>query len=403
MQTKLKVRIPNYFTCVVFFFLATEFLINTTFESFFGLPVETWNQIFAYIELFLLLIQLIAFQKYTKKELIIIGAIAVPVIISTVLSANNNLMSFVLFMLACKDTELDRLVRIMYRLSLVLIPLVIILCFAGVLEDHTTYRLSVLRHSLGFAHPNALGQRIFLFFACHCYLRFYSLKWFDGLLILLAAFFCYAVPNSQTAVILLLLMFVGILAYKISEKVHWEYVFGIVLIGLSAVCNIFSIIFCTIDVKHYPILRIFDLTLSSRFSVCHEIIQLFGIPVFGQQVLYQSDEALALRGIRVGHTLFLDNAYCSILVTFGIVIFILFSVVYCCNMAVQLKKQRYNLVFILFLIAVYGIMERTLFIISLNIFLVSASDLIYSTKTEREDVALKRKEFGECSKGSEMF
>ena len=168
MQTKLKVRIPNYFTCVVFFFLATEFLFNTTLESFLGISTEVWNQILAYVELFLLLIQLVAFQRYTKKELIIIGGIAVLVIVSTILSANNNLMSFVLFMLACKDTELDRLIRMMYRLSLVLIPLVLILCSLGILEDYTVYRFSVLRHSLGFLHPNALGQRMFILLACLC-------------------------------------------------------------------------------------------------------------------------------------------------------------------------------------------------------------------------------------------
>ena len=204
---------------------------------------------------------------------------------------------------------------------------------------------------------------------------------------LLAAFFCYVVPNSQTAVILLLLMFIGILAYKMFERVHWERMLGIVLIGLSSICNVLSIILCIIDVRRYPILRMLDLMLSSRFSVCHEIIQLFGIPVFGQQVFYKSTDALALRGIRVGHELYLDNAYCSILVTFGVVIFIMFSVIYCCNMVVQLKKQKYNLVFILFLIAVYGIMERTLFIVSLNIFLVSASDLIYKTESVEEKVA----------------
>lgn len=403
MRKTAKVKVPNFFTCIVFFFLSTEFLIGTTLESFLGVSTEIWNQILAYIELTLLMVQLFAFQRYTKKQLIIIGMIAIPVVLSTVLSGSNSLMSFVLFMLASKDTDLDSLVRMMYHLSLVLIPLVIFLCLIGVLEDHTTYRFSIPRYSLGFSHPNTLGQRIFIFFACHCYLRFNKLGWFDGLLVLLAAIFCYAVPNSQTAVILLLLMFFGIVVFRIFKRRHLECIFGKILIILAGVCNMSSIILSLIDVRRYPTLHLFDMLISYRFSSCHEIIQLFGIPVFGQQVLYQSDEALALRGIRVGHTLFLDNAYCSILVTFGIVIFILFSVMYCCNMIVQLKKQRYNLVFILFLIAIYGVMERTLFIITLNIFLVSASDLIYSTKTEREDVALKRKEFGECSKGSEMF
>ncbi len=371
---RYKIRIPDYYMCVLIFWFGTEFLLGTTLKSFLGVSTEFLNQLQAYIVLGLVLIQIVAFQNYTVKEIVMIATVSVLIIIAVIRSGEIVLMSFWVFVIAGKNIDFDRVVRMIYRMCWILTIFVIALYYIGVLEDYTVYRGTIFRSSLGFSHPNMLGQRLFLLVACHFYLRFHTLDLRDYLLAVAACIFCYVVPNSQTAVILLLAMIVGIFIYKIFQRMGKELWFMGGLIVASAGCNVISILLSSIDVRKNQTLWLLNVLLSRRFSACHTILQLYGVSWFGQKVYITANER-ALVGIK--QALYCDNAYCSILVTYGIIVYALFSCIYLYNMYLQIKKQKVALVFFLFLISVYGIMEHTLFALSANIFLLTLKDVIY--------------------------
>lgn len=374
---RFKIHRPSYYNCVIFAFCFTEILFSTTLETIFGVPTEWLNKMMAYLMLILLLIQIVFFQRYKRSELIKIVCVGIPFVISALTSKNNSLLCVFLFITAGKNADMDRIVKMLYKLSIVMITAIVLLSLAGVIGDRVLYRGELPRHSLGFSHPNVLGQRVFILYACRFYLRFDRIKWWDYLLAIGGTVFCYIVPNSQTAVVMLIIMCIGTVILKATQKVDKQVAVGKGMIICSLGLNFMSVALGFIDLRKIPFLYSLDLLLHGRFSACGTVFELYGLSLFGQKVIVAQTAERARLGIPTWIHLYLDNAYCSMLVMYGIVAYLLFTVFYTMNMNKQLKNRRYEMVFVLFLISVYGLMERTLFIMTFNAFLLSASSLIY--------------------------
>lgn len=380
LRLRHKVHVPDFYMCILLFWYSTELLLQARFETFLGIPKDYLNYVQSYLVLFLLLIKIISYQRYSKRELIGVGLYGFLVILVTVRSGfNNNLISFTMFALAFKNENLNRAIRMIYRVGLILVPTIIILSLLGVFENRITYRGSgIARYTLGFYHANTLGMYVFVIIGCRFYLHFQKLRRRDYIIALAAAFFCYAVPNSQSATLLLILLLVVMLAYKLAQKVSAEkFILYGLFIGAFA-CNAISVILSNIDLNRYPLLSLFDVAISGRFSICHHDITVCGITWFGQSIEVIGTEIFSTLGISQAHVVVtLDNSYCSILLIYGIVMYVIFSVLFLYNMFLQIKKQRPAVVIFLFLTAVCGVTERTMINLAINVFLLSFADVFY--------------------------
>ena len=86
----------------------------------------------------------------------------------------------------------------------------------------------------------------------------------------------------------------------------------------------------------------------------------------------------------------LDNAYMAILLRYGIIVYILLSVIYCMT-AIKLKRQnQYFALFVYALFSIYGIMEYNFFALAHNIFLLAIASLLYNRQMIAEKEPRKR-------------
>ena len=108
--------------------------------------------------------------------MLLIAAITIFVAISTILSGQKTIMSSWMFIVAAKDADLDKIIRIAYKILLIMLAIIISICLLGFIENVTLMRGNVERFSLGFSHPNQLGLRIFQLIACQCYVYRYRLR-----------------------------------------------------------------------------------------------------------------------------------------------------------------------------------------------------------------------------------
>ena len=111
-----------------------------------------------------------------------------------------------------------------------------------------------------------------------------------------------------------------------------------------------------IDVKQNLILKAFDFFLSSRFSVCHQILKLYGSSLFGQRV-YVGNAARTMLGITFNT--YMDNAYATLWLRFGIVFAVFFIIAY--RLQYREFRQVPKVTMILFVFSIYGIMESGLY------------------------------------------
>lgn len=335
--------------------------------------------------------QIIFFQKYELQEVYIIILITIPIVISAALSAFFSLLSTWMFIVAAKESEFDKIVRIAYKILLIMIPMVILLHFLGFIDDYILVKNGMVRHSLGFSHPNVLGLQVFQLVACHCYINRKKIRVIDLIYLLIAVLFVYFVP-SQTSYICMAVLFLVLIINMIINKCRKIFldIYMNCLFALTILFNFFSVLWSFIGVEWSPILIKINNFLSGRFSWCHKVFQIYGVSFWGQRI-YVSTAERSQAGLSTYEKLYLDNAYMTLILITGIISYVVFILLYYISM-MYFEKRKYTVLFIIFTTyALYGVMERGLFLTTNNIFLVGISNVVFGKEILEIPIKRKRK------------
>lgn len=359
--------------------LAGEIIFCTTLYMTAGTAVLLLNSLSTCVCLFLLPVQILFLQDYRWRELVLIAGITVILLCSAYFSSERQLIGVWLFIMAAKEEDSERIIQRAYHVLLIMLPPVILLGSLGWLDNRIFFRGSVARYSLGFTHPNVLGIWIFQLLACHFYVHRTHIRYRDYAFLLLAAYFAYRVPNSQTAYISMLVLFGASVLYRVFEA-HGKrllHFYETGLIAAAVLVNLLSVLWSLTPIAAGSFVDRLNSLLSGRFSWCHRVYRIYGISLWGNDFVISSEME---KFSRLTEQLYLDNAYMYLLLRMGVAVYLLFSLAYILNM-LRCKRQREGmLLVILFVYAVYGVMERGIFMLRLNAFLVSLAPLLYERK-----------------------
>ncbi len=381
----------NFYMLIFFIWYSTEIIFNTTLKSIFGVPIKTVSDLVNWLIFAMLMVQIIFFQSYKKRELVMIVVITLPIVCATVLSGSKSILSAWMFIVAAKNIDLDKAVRAAYKILLFMVPMIAFLCLTGLIEDNDRYmKWNMQRFSLGFMHPNNLGLRFFQLAVCHCYIHKNKLKNSNYFFIIIAIILTLAIPKSQTAYIGLIVLLIVLLLYKhIQDQKKVLNMFLESLVVGTILFFTLSVFFMCINVNQYWILSRIDKWMSERFSYAHTAWLIYGISPLGQRIYISEAER---KSVGINRLLYLDNAYASILLRYGILVFILFFLFYILMMKKKIQQREAILVIVLFLYALYGVMENGLYLITHNIFIIAFSDLLYNKEVVEKEKIGTRKE-----------
>lgn len=378
-----KIFSEKFYIFIFVLWYSTEIIFSTTLKTIMGISAGKISNAVSWLIFILLMLQIVLCQSYKKRELVIIIGVTLPLIVATVLSGDRTLLSTWMFIVAAKNNDLEKVIHIAYRILLIMIPMVILFRTLGVIGERTMLRGNYRRFSLGFAHPNQLGLRIFQLILCNCYVHKDKLSIWNYCYTIFAIIFTIIVPNSQTAYISMIVFLIFLLIYKCIEKQKQIFIklYTVALLIGAILLNVLSIIFSYIDVNRNTILSQLDKWMSGRFSWGHKVWQIYGTSFFGQKIYVYEEE---VRLIGLISRLWLDNAYLSILLKYGIPIFLVFSSSYIFLVRRMIVQKNHILVIIFFLYALYGTMETGLYMVTHNIFLISFADLLYQKTNTKE-------------------
>lgn len=358
--------------------LIVEILFDTTIESVFGISKDVINSIMNIVITAMLLVRIVLLQTYKRKELIVIGMITLLLLVSAM---NSHYLSFIstwLFIVAIKDMDYRQLVLLAKRILQILIPVVILLYFMGVIDDYTMYRGAELRQSLGFSHPNGLGRYIFHWVACSVYMtEEKNVSAMKFLFYSLLALFIYIVPNSQSALICLILLLVGVFLFQMMKnRKNRQKILAVACMMGAAAANLGSVVLSLLDLKSHPFWKQVDRLLSIRFSAGHRVYELYGMKWLGHIVYVTEAEREA---VGITETLYLDNSYMTLLIRCGILVYLLFTVSFLLLLWKVYKAEEYNLLIILTVYSIYGIMEKCVYVLGMNAFILMMARLLYAS------------------------
>ncbi len=186
--------------------------------------------------------------------------------------------------------------------------------------------------------------------------------------------FIHRVANSQTSfyslLILAVISFIHIIVVRTKSNTQRM---ASIFIMVALASNALSTFMILIDVRKYRLLSDIDRFMSSRFSQCHRTLKYYGVHLLGQKVQMYVKRP----GVGRFYHFWLDNAYASILLRYGIIVFLIFSFLYLYSMVYLKRVGQVFLLEIMSLFAIYGIMENNFYFMSQNMFLLLLSYPIY--------------------------
>lgn len=364
----------SFMYVIILIWFSTEIILSTTLKKILIWNTDVLDDQIAVLIFALLFLEIVVFQRYKKTESILIMIITAFIVISTIKSHDNMMMSTWMFIVASKYVDFDQVIVISYYILFFMIAAVVALCLTGIIPDLAFHRGSLLRHSLGFSHPNALGMRVSQLVLTRCYVKRNRMTILDYAIVIASIVFVYFVPNCQTAVYILIAFLVMLIMKKISNHfADGNDHLAKAMIAVAVVSNVMSVCLSIVKTKNVAILTRIDLFASKRFSLCHRAIEHYGLSLFGNRI-----ELFGKTLGRVSRLFYVDTSYVAILLRYGVIVYFIFSAIYLLAMVKVYKEKNFFLCTILCVYAIYGIMENSFYSMTNNIFLIALSTVLYS-------------------------
>lgn len=346
-------------------------------------PVFIFTTLFAFVFLFIHIL----YSRYTFKQLtIIVLLISICCIITLKCGKTTVLMSAIAILFA-KDINFDKLLRSVFSIRLITFFIVILLSMIGVLSNGNAFRISengeiIKRYSLGFVHPNITYLNFFILVALYLYLKYENLTIKNYIFIFISAVALFKITDSRTGFITVILsIFISIL-FK-NKNIFKNRLFRKVIMNVPLICGIISVMISFNYTKNNKLFYIINKILTGRLELGKRFFDIYGINLFGQNVVEGSNLN--------GSYLRIDSGYISLIVVYGLVIFLIYLILQTKLLKMYVKNDRVKEIMLIIVFSVYGLTEVYVYNVFINISLLFLSDLLYKNSINNKKCEVYKK------------
>jgi hypothetical protein len=228
----------------------------------------------------------------------------------------------------------------------------------GIWERQRSDGTVVVRHLLGFLHPNAIGS--YLFTICLSIFLLFGYRRLASLLFIVPSFFfLFFVVNSQTgsAILLILIAIIVVTHFFDNSKI----------ILSASIATIFISVAVSFILPYFYsqnlIPKEFNSLLSGRIGYSAYFMKSYPITLFGQHV----ELVPTLIANNTGQTpMVLDNSFVHLLIHYGIIPFVFVLFCYISLLVKAYNTKNLSLVIAVAIVFFAGIAEKWVFIIGVN-------------------------------------
>lgn len=217
------------------FYLAViiEVMLVILDKSEFLYPYEGWT----FRITFLLCLIKVLFTKYDRKEYFTIVLFLGLGFISYRVTGRNEILRIVMFVVACKDVDMIRCLKMVFWMTLTGCAVIILLSITGIYGALTLTqdfgRGGVeTRYVLGMGHPNALHCMVWALTLLGLYLYHERMKWWHYLVLVLLHLGCFALTDSKTSLIISIYTIVGFVLFDYLHGNGVKKAYGITQTGV---------------------------------------------------------------------------------------------------------------------------------------------------------------------------
>lgn len=372
-------RWENVYLIIYGVIVAHDFLDATMFRI-------QWPPKFGLVLYFAIMVYTLAMlcfnNKYSKKELICAGVVLAAFVIAAVAGDNSFLFEVGFLIVGAKNIHFDRILKVFFGVSLVILAAAMICSQAGMIENlvYPSVRGGV-RQCFGTIYPTDFAAHIFYMAMAALCMNNRRIHIADIVIVGALGVFVYKACSAFTGTMTLGLAAIGMIVVMIvqrrleqKEKLEgtdaplgwWK--------GILRFLTLAPVFFAALFIGMVHLYRPesafwakLDQILSLRLSVSAEGTANYAYRLFGQHVEeFGNGRSIETRE----HYFFLDDSYLRMALIYGIVILIvvLLMMIIIANRAV--RYQRCMLYLAMLLIALHCFMEQHLLEMAFNPFIL---------------------------------
>ena len=294
-------------------------------------------------------------------------------------SKNKDVIFLVLVLIACRKLEINKLIKISFKVFTVIFLMIINLSLLNIFPDWTYNRGNGLRHSLGFYYPTiAIGTYLSIILM-YFYIKRTKCTYMELLVLETINIFLYKYTDGRLSFILIsvILLMMGLLKIKLIRgllRKKW------INSAIEICCYLLPLVMFSIviiltylyEMDNNLAIEINEL-LSNRIEFTEEGFNTFEIKPFGQKINWKGwggHGYIDTEEINDFKYNYVDISYARIIFDYGIIPTIVILIAYTALFVRSFKRGDYWLLCTLFFILIWSMIEPFIINIGKNIFVM---------------------------------
>lgn len=369
---------------LLFYFSYSIYLgYNLLDTSFYSKNINVFGNLLIIIVLAMLIFKEVIDFKVNSRDLTLFIILAIiGGLFFNYMGYNYAMLPF--FVYSARNVNTTTIVKISYRISLVLLIFIIVSSYLGWITNYITYDGGREREYVGFRYslfgPAILCNIIFL----KVYLEKDNIKWRTLIFLIIGNYVLYEFTDSRLTFGLGMLLLILTILIKFFSKFK-RVLMNKILIGSYVVSGLLSLYF-TIGYNHLSEWHSnINEFLGGRLSLGYSTLKYYGYGLLGKKITLVGN-GLDVDGYITTETYdYVDNLYIQLLLKLGL----LFLVIFILGMTIVMwRVYRLNDVYlyiIFSLLALHGIIDDLMILPQYNSFWFVIAALFYKTRLDSKN------------------
>ena len=369
---------------LLFYFSYSIYLgYNLLDTSFYSKNINVFGNLLIIIVLVMLIFKEVIDFKVNSRDLTLFIILAIiGGLFFNYMGYNYAMLPF--FVYSARNVNTTTIVKISYRISLVLLIFIIVSSYLGWITNYITYDGGREREYVGFRYslfgPAILCNIIFL----KVYLEKDNIKWRTLMFLIIGNYALYEFTDSRLTFGLGMLLLILTILIKLFSKFK-RVLMNKILIGSYVVSGLLSLYF-TIGYNHLSEWHSnINEFLGGRLSLGYSTLKYYGYGLLGKKITLVGN-GLDVDGYITTETYdYVDNLYIQLLLKLGL----LFLVIFILGMTIVMwRVYRLNdiyLYIIFSLLALHGIIDDLMILPQYNRFWFVIAALFYKTRLDLQN------------------
>ena len=369
---------------LLFYFAYSIYLgYNLLDTSFYSKNINVFGNLLIIIVLAMLIFKEVIDFKVNSRDLTLFIILAIiGGLFFNYMGYNYAMLPF--FVYSARNVNTTTIVKISYRISLVLLIFIIVSSYLGWITNYITYDGGREREYVGFRYslfgPAILCNIIFL----KVYLEKDNIKWRTLMFLIIGNYALYEFTDSRLTFGLGMLLLILTILIKLFSKFK-RVLMNKILIGSYVVSGLLSLYF-TIGYNHLSEWHSnINEFLGGRLSLGYSTLKYYGYGLLGKKITLVGN-GLDVDGYITTETYdYVDNLYIQLLLKLGL----LFLVIFILGMTIVMwRVYRLNdiyLYIIFSLLALHGIIDDLMILPQYNSFWFVIAALFYKTRLDLQN------------------